>query len=136
MLFNKKIKYICNRMELVHSNSIGNRFFYCIEHKTRTLVCCQIYCIYIHPSLFTIINVHTVAANINVTVHIKSVFTVYIYIYSFKVTSNENVHTYSPMSIVVVHSDVNLSSSVPSFPSLLFFPLSIYSSLTVEFQMQ
>ena len=70
----------------------GYRFFYCIEHNTRRLVCCQICCIYIHPSAFTIINVHTVAANINVTVHIKSAFTVYIYNYSFKVTNNK--HTY------------------------------------------
>ena len=118
---------MCNRMVLVDSNITGIRFFYCIEHKPRRIVCCQIYCIYIHPSSFTIINVtahitsainvHTDVANINVTVHIKSALT--FYIFSFKVTSNK--HTYSSMCIVVLHSDVHLSS-FPSFsPSL--FPL-------------
>ena len=48
--------------------------------NTKLLVCCQIGCIYI-PNIFRIIsvtvhiksaiNIHTVAANINVTVHIK-----------------------------------------------------------------
>ena len=113
----------------VHSNIIGNRFFYCIEHKTRRLVCCQICCIYIQPSSFTIINVtvhiksainvHTVVANINVTVHIKSALT--FYIYSFKVTSNKNIHD-SSMCIVVVHSDVHLGSSVPGFSYFSFSP--------------
>ena len=59
------------------------------------------YVAYIHPSSFTIVNVtvhiksavnvHAVVAHINVTVHIKSALTVYIY--SFKVTNNENIHT-------------------------------------------
>ena len=35
-----------------------DRLLSCIEHKTRRLVCCQICCIYIHQSSFTIINVH------------------------------------------------------------------------------
>ena len=111
----------CYRMEWVHFNTPRNRVFHCIEHKTRRLVCCHICCIYIHPCSFTIINVHTAAANINVSFHIKSAFTVYIYIYSFKVTSNENINTYRSMCMVVGHCDVHLSSSVPSFPPL--FPL-------------
>ena len=57
--------------------------------------------------------VHTVASKLQ--------FILKISIYSFKVTSNENMHTYSSMCIVVVHSDVHLSSSVPSV-SPLFFP--------------
>ena len=52
---------------------------------------------------------------ISVIVHIKSAFTFHIYIYSFKVTSNENIHTYSSMCIVVVHSNIHLGSSIPSF---------------------
>ena len=96
-------------MVLVHSNLTGNRFFYCIECKTRRLVCCQICYIYIHPSSFTIINV---------TLRITSALTVYIY--SFKVTSNKNIHTCSTMCIVGVHSDVHLSSSVPSFSYFSF----------------
>ena len=48
----------------------------------------------------------------------------------FQVTRNKNIHTYSSLCIVVVHSDVHLSSSVPSF-SLFFFPFSIYSHLTM-----
>ena len=95
----------------VHSNNTGKRFFYCIEHKTRRLSCCQDYWLYSSNSY----------SCINVTVHIKSAFTVYIYIYSSRVTSNENIHTYSSVCIVEVHSDVHLSSSVPIF-SLLFFP--------------
>ena len=124
------------RMEWVHSNNTGNRFYYCNEQRTRRPVCFQICCIYIHSSSFTIINVHTVTANISVTIHIKSPFTVYIYNYSFKVTSNENIHIYSSMCIMVVHGDVHLSSSVPQVALLLFYPFSIYSSLTIEWQVQ
>ena len=53
----------------------------------------------------------TNTTNVNVTFHIKLELTVYIH--SFKVTSNK-IHACSSMYIVVVHSDVHLSSSVPS----------------------
>ena len=89
--------------------SLETDSFTVFEHKTKILVGCQICCTYIYQSSFT--NVYTVTTNINVTVHIKSAL-------QFIVTSSKKhtyIHTYSLMCIVVVHSDVHLSSSTPSF---------------------
>ena len=67
------------------------------------------------------------AAILLVSVDLSAVehFAVTVYIYSFKLTSNKNIYTYSPMCIVVVHSHVHLSSSVPSFLTYLFPLLNI-----------
>ena len=75
--------------EWVHSNTTGNRFFLYLNTEQILLFACQNLFVYIHPSSFTILNVHTIinvhivvanisitphikSANINVTVHIKS----------------------------------------------------------------
>ena len=86
--------------------------FTVLEHKTiRLCLLSNMLHIYLSSS-FTIINVHTV----------------YIYNYSFKVTSNK-IHTYNSMHIGIVHSDVHL---VLQFQVLLIplFPFPVYSSLT------
>ena len=84
------------------------------EHKTLRFVC-LLFVKYVIQSSFTN------TTNVNVTAHIKLALTVYIY--SFKVKSNK-ILTYSSVCIVVVHIDVHLSSSVPSFSiyKFLLFP--------------
>ena len=132
-------------MEWVHSNMTGNRFFLYLNTKHETCLLPKMSHMYFQSSLTncsysytninvtvhikSAINVHTVVANINVTVHINKH-------QQFIITSNKRP-TYSSMCIVVVHSVVHLSSSVPSSSMILpLFPFPIYSILTIERQMQ
>ena len=111
--------------------------FTVLQHKTKDLFVVKCYT-YIYPSSFTVIT--------NISVHkcsyscgkyqyyISYKAAITLYTHSFKVTSIK-IDTYSSICTVVVHSDVHLSSSVPS-SSNPFFSFPICSSLTTEWQMQ
>ena len=124
----------CNRMEWVHSNTTGNsRFFYCTwiqNYETCLLSNMLLIFTQVHSQISVMTNIHTVTININVTVHINKH-------QEFIITSSK--YTYIQFNVhSVVHSIVYLSSSVPSSSliQISLFPSQIYSSLTMEWQMQ
>ena len=88
-------------MEWIHSNSTGTGSFTVSNTKLEDLFAVK------HVA-YIFIKLHS---HMFIQLWQISMLTVQISIYSFIVTSNKNIHTYSSMCIVGVHSDMHSSSA-------------------------
>ena len=127
-------RHRCNRMEWVHSTITETGSFCTWTQNKYFCLLVKICCLY--TSKF--IHNYTSYTNVNVIVHIKSAINVYVVVAKYQcyssykininssqITSNK-IHTYISMCIVVVHSVVHLSSSVPVLIILILFLPNIY----------
>ena len=118
----RSVIQMCNRMEWVHSTITGNRFFLYLNTKQYFSLLVKIYCLYspkfIHKMFIQLHKCQCYSSYkiSNQCLYSCSKYQCYssykININSSQITSNK-IHTYISMCIVVVHSVVHLSSSVP-----------------------
>ena len=115
----------------IHSNCTGNRFFTVLKTELEDLFVAK-YVAYIFIQVHSQMFIQLQQISILQVIYKISIYSLHL---QFGVTSNKNIHTYTSMCIVLVHSNLHLSSSVQSSSTSLF-PFSIYSRLTIEWQIQ